>query len=219
MSRLMVRTVIRTFLYPTVLLLILLLIYLYGKFVPALKKTLIQLMIYSWVKRTSRRPSGLSVRYHGRQVFIGHLCPRLFERICIWNISRGAVHRSWQTRTALLAWNAISFCFISSRSMPLTLFSLWTKRWSWSLHQTIDRTKSVADCGNFWRRSLEFFPVRALRGLPLPGRLLTVPVSLNFLNSLLTPCFVQLFLGNSSGNIFAVYPFKYELLSKSCPRR
>jgi len=60
----------------------------------------------------------------------------------------------------------------------------------------------------------------SLRGLPLLGRLSTVPVSLNFFNSLLTPRFVQLFSGNSSVNLFAfaVYPFKYKLfLSKSCP--
>ena len=42
----------------------------------------------------------------------------------------------------------------------------------------------------------------------------TVPVSRNFLNSLLTPCFVQLFSGNSSVNLFAVYPFKCKLFIK-----
>jgi len=51
--------------------------------------------------------------------------------------------------------------------------------------------------------------VRALRGSPMPGRLLTVPVSRNVLNSVLTPRFVQLFSGNSSVNLFVVYPFKY----------
>jgi len=164
------------------------------------------------VNRTSRRPTGLSVRYHGRRVFIGRLCPRQYVRTCVWNISRGAVHRSWHTRAALLAWSALSFCFRSSPSLPMTLFSLRTKRCFRSLHLTIDRTKSVADCGNFWRRSLALiFSVRALRGLPLPGRLLTVPVSRNFLNSLWTSRFVQLFSGNSSVNLFAVYPFKYEL--------
>jgi len=39
----------------------------------------------------------------------------------------------------------------------------------------------------------------------------TVPVSSNFFNSLLTPCFVQLFSGNSSVDLFAVYLFKYKL--------
>jgi len=34
------------------------------------------------------------------------------------------------------------------------------------LHLTIGRTKSVADCGNFWRRRLAFSSVRALCGLP-----------------------------------------------------
>jgi len=35
----------------------------------------------------------------------------------------------------------------------------------------------------------------------------TVPVSRNFFKSLLTPRFIQLFSGNSSVNLFAVYPF------------
>jgi len=63
---------------------------------------------------------------------------------------------------------------------------------------------------NFWRRSLAFSSVRALRGLPLLGRLFTVLVSRNFLNSLLTPHLFKLFSGNSSVNLFAVYPFKYK---------
>jgi len=62
--------------------------------------------------------------------------------------------------------------------------------------------------------------MRALRGLQLPGHLSTVPVSRNFLNSFLTPRFVQLFSGNSSVNLFAVYPFKDKIFyQKSCPRR
>jgi len=42
------------------------------------------------------------------------------------------------------------------------------------------------------------------------------PMSRNFVNSLLrlTPRFVQLFSGNSSVNLFAVYPFKYKLFIK-----
>jgi len=197
---------------------VLLLTYFYDQFVPALKKTLKQLMILPWVKRTSYRPTELSVRYHGRRIFNGRPCPGLFVRTCHLNVSRGAVHRSWQTRTALLAWSVLSFCFRSSRSMPLTLSSLRTKRCSLLLHLTIGRTKSVADCRNFWRRGLAFSSVRALRSLPLPGRLSTVHVSRNYYNSLLTPRFIQLFSDNSSVNLFAAYPFKYKLfLSKSCP--
>jgi len=41
-----------------------------------------------------------------------------------------------------------------------------------------------------------------------------VPVSRNFLNTLLTPRFVQLFWGNSSVNLFALNPFKYKLFIK-----
>jgi len=94
------------------------------------------------------------------------------------------------------------------------LFLYGQKRCSRSLHLTIGRTKLVSDCGNFWRRSLAFSSVRAPHGLPLPGLMLTVPVSRNFLNSLLTPHFVQLFSGNSSVNLSAVYPFKYKLFIK-----
>ena len=56
-----------------------------------------------------------------------------------------------------------------------------------------------------------FSSVRALRGLLLTGRLSTVPVSRNFFNSLLTLRFVQLFSGNSSVKLFAVYPFKVQI--------
>jgi len=51
----------------------------------------------------------------------------------------------------------------------------------------------------------------SLRGLPLPGRLSTVPVSRSFFNRLLTPRFVQLFSGNLSVKLSAVYPFKHRL--------
>ena len=117
---------------------------------------------YNPPHRRIRRPTGLSVRYHGRRVFIGRLCSGLFVRTCVWNVSRGAVHSSWQMLTALLAWSALSFCFRSSCSMPPTLFSLRTKRCSRSLRLTVGRTKWVADCGNFWRRGLAFSSVRAL---------------------------------------------------------
>jgi len=43
------------------------------------------------------------------------------------------------------------------------------------------------------------------------GRLSTASVSCNFFNSLLAPYIVQLFSGNLSVNLFAVYPFKYKL--------
>jgi len=55
--------------------------------------------------------------------------------------------------------------------------------------------------------------VRALRGLLLPGRLSTVPESRNFLNSLLTPRFVQ-FSQKIRLSTFAVHPLKYKLFIK-----
>ena len=51
-----------------------------------------------------------------------------------------------------------------------------------------------------------FSSVQALCGLPLPGRRSTVAVPRNFFNSLLTPCFVQLFWRNSSVHVCSVYP-------------
>ena len=45
-------------------------------------------------------------------------------------------------------------------------------------------------------------------------RLSIVPVSHDVFNSLLTPHFVHRFSGNSSVNLFAVYPFKYKLFIK-----
>ena len=153
------------------------------------------------------------MRYHGRQVFIGRLCPGLFVRTCIWSVSRGTIHRTWQMRTVLLAWSVLSFCFRSSEGLPLTLFSLWMKRCSPLLYLTIGRTKSVADCGNSWR-SLAFSSVQALRGLPLPGRLSTLPVSRNFLkpvNSFSQEIRLLTSLLCTSSNT--------NFLSKACPRR
>ena len=50
--------------------------------------------------------------------------------------------------------------------------------------------------------------------IQISGRLSTVPVSRNVFNNLLTPRFVQHFSGNSSVNLFAVYPFKCKLFIK-----
>ena len=56
--------------------------------------------------------------------------------------------------------------------------------------------------------------------IQISGHLSTVSVSRNVFNILLTPSFVQHFSRNSSAtNLFAVYPFKYNFLLKSCPHR
>ena len=44
--------------------------------------------------------------------------------------------------------------------------------------------------------------------IQISGRLPTMPVCRNVFNSLLAPRFVQRFSGNSSVNLFAVYPFQ-----------
>ena len=94
--------------------------------------------------------------------------------------------------------------------IPVSRDILRTVLWVCGLSSWL-RTKSLAVS--------TFSSVRALRGLPLPGRLSTVPVSRNFFKSLLTLSFVQLYSWNSSVNLFAVYPFNYKLfLLNSSPR-
>jgi len=99
--------------------------------------------------------------------------------------------------------------------MPLTLFSLRTKRCFRSLHPTINRTKSVADCRNFWR-SLACSSVRALRGLPLPVNCDCVPQLFEqLINTTLCPAFLRKFVCQR----LRCVPFqKQTFLSKSCPR-
>jgi len=98
--------------------------------------------------------------------------------------------------------------------------AFWVHRWL-SLPVSHDISRTILwVCGlSSWLKTKSltvstFYSVRALRGLPLHGRLLTVPESRNFFYSLLTPCSVQLFSGNSTVNLFAVYPFKYKLFIK-----
>ena len=173
-------------------------------------------MISNWVNRTSRRPTRLSVRYHGRRVFIGRLCRGLFVRTCIWNVSRGAMHRSWQTWTAVhIVRMKRAKLLLQKFSQSATDYFLYERKGVLGLFTWQSAEQSQwQTVGTFERRKLAFSSVRALHGLPLPGRLLTVSVSRNFLNSLLTPLFVQLFSGNSSVNLFAVCPFKYKLCTK-----
>ena len=69
----------------------------------------------------------------------------------------------------------------------------------------------IFDILSIRKHSYFLFIARSAAGWP-PVK----PVSRNFVNSLLrlTPRFVQLFSGNSSVNLFAVYPFKYKLFIK-----
>jgi len=102
-------------------------------------------------------------------------------------------------------------CFRISHSMPLTLLSLR------SLHLTINRTKSVADCGNFWRKSLAFSSVRALHGLPLawpPVNCACVPQLFEqLINVMLCPSLLGKFV------CLCCVPLQIQTLAKSYPRR
>jgi len=80
------------------------------------------------------------------------------------------------------------------QKFPQFLFSLQTKMCSRSLHLAIGRTKSVADCGTSEEEAYRFLQCGhcAVRHAWPP--VFTVPVSRNFLNSLLTPRYCQAFL-------------------------
>jgi len=75
---------------------------------------------------------------------------------------------------------------------------LQTKRCSQSLHLTIGRTKSVADCRNFWRRGLAFSSVPALRMSAAawpPVNCTCVPqLSEQLINTTLCPAFLRKFV-------------------------
>jgi len=143
-------------------------------------------MISSWVKRTRRRPTGL------REMGIHQ--SSLSQIIC-----KDLHLKCFKRRRAQELTDANCAVRMKHAKLLLQKFPQYTtdfvffteKRCSQLRHLTIGRTKSVVDCRNVWRRSLAFSSVRALRGLPLPHRLLTVPVSRNFLNSLLTPRLVH----------------------------
>ena len=137
---------------------------------------------------TSRRPTGLSVTYHGRRVFIGRLCPRLFVRTSemfqespCTGADRRELRCSCEVKEApssevpaVCHW----LCFLYGQKGVLG-------RFTWQSAEQCQRQTE-----NFWRRSIAFSSVRTMSSLSLPGCLLTVPVSQNFLNSLLTPRFV-----------------------------
>jgi len=102
-----------------------------------------------------------------------------------------------------------------------TDFVFFTDKKMFSITSPNNRQNKVSDrLRELLKKKLSvFFSAGTGCSAALPGHLLTLPVSRNFLNSLLTPRFVQLFSGNSSVNLFAVYTFKCKIfLSKSCPR-
>jgi len=154
-------------------------------------------MILPQVKRTSRRSTELSMRYHRRQVFIGRLCPRLFVNTCDCNVSRDAVHRSWQTRTAMLAWSALSFCFRSSRSLPLSLF-FFTDEKMFSVASPDNRQNKVSGrLQELLKKRLSIFfsagTVRSAAAWP-PVNCVCVPQLLQqLINTTLCPAFLRKF--------------------------
>jgi len=135
-------------------------------------------------------------------------------------------YQSHLRHVATLPWEIKNQNFLqifSRYGIKCKQIAFWVHRWIPVSHDISWTVLWV--CGLFsWLKSKSltvstFSSVRALRGLPLPGHLSTVPVSRNFLNSLLTPGFIEFFSENSSVNLFAVYPFRYKRFIKILPRR
>jgi len=166
------------------------------------------------------RPTGLSVRYHGRRVFIGRLCPRLFVKSCIWSVARGAMHRSWQTRTVLLAWSTLSFYFRSSRSLPLTLFFTGEKVFSVASPEWPDNRQKNKVSGRLrelLKKKLSVFfsagTARSAAAWP-PVNCVCIPQLFEHLiNTTLCPAFLGKFVCQPICRV----PLKYKLFIKILP--
>jgi len=91
-------------------------------------------------------------------------------------------------------------------------YSLWMKRSSRSLHLTVSRTKSVADCGNFWRRSLSSIYFRAAAWLPV--NCACVPQLFDqLINTKLCPAFLRKFVCQP----LCCVPLQIQTIYQSCP--
>ena len=95
-----------------------------------------------------------------------------------------------------------------------TDFVFFTDKKVFSVTSPDNRTEQSGRLRELLKKKLSVFFSAGTTRSAMPSRLFNVPVSRNFLNSLLTPRTVQLFSGNSSVNLFAVYPFKYKLCIK-----
>ena len=170
---------------------------------------------------TSPRPTGLSVRYHRRQVFLGRLVSRIickdvhlkcFKRRRVQELT-DANYAARMKRAMLLLQkfpqSATDFVFVTDEKM-------------FSFASPDNRQNKVSGrLQELHKKRFSIFfsagTVRSATAWP-PFNCACVP---QLDNSLLTPRFVQLFSENYySVNLFAAYPFKYKLfLSNSCPRR
>ena len=156
------------------------------------------------------------MRYHGRRVFIGRLCPRLSIRTCIWNVNFQEAPCTGADRRELRCSHEAREA--SASEVPAVCHWLCFLYWQKKVFSVTSPDNQQNEVSGRLRELLKkkliaFSSVRALRCLPLPGRLLTVLVPRNFLNSLLTPCFVQLFfrkfmenfIWNQYGERFAIW--------------
>jgi len=139
-------------------------------------------------------------------------------RTCIWNVSRGAVHRSWHANFAARMKRAkLLLQKFPQYAIDRLCFLYRQKKCSRSLHLTVGRTKSVADCGNLWRRSLAFFFSAGTAWSAAvwpPVNCDCVPQLFEqLINITLCPAFIRKFVCQSLCCVF----LQIQILSKSCP--
>ena len=128
---------------------------------------------------------------------------------------------------------AVQFASVSSCARRLLIKAFQLQILSYDAYNRCFRNSCLlwyfTDCGvssgwSSWLKTISFTwsvfsSAQALRGLSLPWRLSTVPVSLNFLNNLFMLLVVHPLSGNSVLNCLALYPFNwYNFLLQSYVR-
>jgi len=188
--------------------------------VPVLKKTLRQLINDLVLSQKDKPQTRRTVRQISRETHIHwSSLPRLFVKTCIWNVSRGAVHRSWQTRTVLLAWSTLSFWFRSSRSIPLTIV-FFTGEKVFSVASLDNRQNEVSGSLRELLKKLSISfgagTARSAAAWP-PLNCACAPTTFEkLINTTLCPAFLTKFVCQPLCCVlFQIQTF----LSKACPRR
>jgi len=95
--------------------------------VPARMKTLTRWRIWFWVNRTSPEVTAQSVKYHRRQVFLGHQSA-LYENIYSW----GDACKSWLRQancTACKLWRSLPSLSRTLSSLRMKNCTPWRQQW------------------------------------------------------------------------------------------
>jgi len=123
------------------------------------------------------------MRYHRRRVFIGRLCPRLCKDLHLKCFKKRRAQELTDANCAARMKRAK--LLLQQFRQSATDFVFFTDEKVFSVTSPDNQQNKVSGrLRELRKKRLSVSSVRAVRGLPLPGRLSTVPVSRNFMNSL-----------------------------------